>query len=208
MSKFGVQVAPGVGGILQPKFKYRFRVKFYGFGIDADTTKLEQNVETVGRPKFNQPEAAIHSYNSQVYLGGKPNWDAIEVVVRDDITNGSLSAIGQQIQKQFNFFEQTSAISGSDYKFRMEIESLDGTHGSAIELWNLEGCWLTSVTNDGGDYKEATGHQIITLSVRFDNATCIAGNNENVATVGGDPFPSEVAVVGGNLGNAIGGFFG
>ena len=103
-SKFGVQIAPGIGGILQPKYAYRFRVKFYGFGIDADTTKLEQNIESCQKPKFNQPEVTVHSYNSQIYLGGKTNWDAITVVARDDITNGSISAIGQQIQKQFCFF--------------------------------------------------------------------------------------------------------
>lgn len=206
-SKFGVQVN-GVGNIIQPKYVNRFRVKFYGFGLTADSTKLEQNIAECERPKFKQNEVAVHSYNSIVYLGAKTEWQTIKVVVRDDITNGSLAAIGQQLQKQYNFFEQTSAVSGSDYKFRMEVETLDGTHASALELWNIEGCWITDVETSGGKYSETAAMQTISFTVRYDNATLIAGSNENVVTSGGDPFPANVSATGGNLGNALSGFIG
>ncbi len=207
LSKFGVQVAPGVGGILQPKLPYRFRVRFYGFGVSgADTSKLVQNVESCSRPKFSQEQVEVHSYNSRIRVGSKVDWDELTLVVRDDITNGSVSLIGQQIQKQFNFFEQTSAIAGNDYKFRMEIESLDGTHGSALEVWNVEGAWLTSVEYGQGDYTSTSESQKVTMTVRFDNATHVSGNNENVVTDGGDPFTQEDQTVIGNLGNALGGF--
>lgn len=206
-SKFGVQVAPGVGGILHPKLPFRFRVRFYGFGVSgADTTKLVQNVVSCSRPKFTQEEIEVHSYNSKIRIGSKTDWETLTLVVRDDITNGSVSLIGQQIQKQYNFFEQTSAISGNDYKFRMEIESLDGTHGSPLEVWNVEGAWLTGVENGEGNYGETGSHQDITMTIRFDNATHVAGNNENVITDGGDPFPSDGSDFSGNLGNALGGF--
>lgn len=208
LSKFGVQPAPGVGGILQPKLEFRFRVVFSGFGSSgADTTKLVQNVQSCTRPTSTQAEIEVHSYNSRIRIGGKTDWETLTLVVRDDITNGSVSLVGQQLQKQFNHFEQTSAIAGNDYKFRMEIQSLDGTHGDALELWNVEGCWLTNVTYAPGDYTSNDGMQLIEMTIRFDNATNVAGNNENVVTDGADPFPSDVAVNSGNLGNALGGFF-
>ncbi len=205
-SKFGVQVA-GAGGVLQPKLPYRFRVRFYGFGLDGTSTnKLEQNVEKCSRPKFKQEEVVVHSYNSRVYFGGKTEWEAINVTVRDDITNGSISVIGEQIQKQFNFFEQISAISGSDYKFRMEIETLDGTHAESLETWNLEGCWITNVTYPEGVYTETNKYQSIDMVIRFDNATHLAGANGNVVTDGGQPFPDDVFPSAGNLGSTFGGF--
>lgn len=207
LSKFGVQVAPGVGGILQPKLPFRFRVKFYGFGVSgADTTKLVQNVESCTRPKFSQEQVEVHSYNSRIRVGSKTDWEEMTLVVRDDITNGSVSLIGQQIQKQFNFFEQTSAIAGNDYKFRMEIESLDGTHGHALETWNVEGSWLTAVDYGEANYTTTGESQKITMTIRFDNATHVGGNNENVITDGGDPFPPTGGDFSGNLGNALGGF--
>lgn len=208
LSKFGVQPAPGVGGILQPKLEFRFRIILSGFGTSgADTTKLVQNVQSCTRPQSTQAEVEVHSYNSRIRVGGKTDWSALTLVVRDDITNGSVSLIGQQLQKQFNHYEQTSAISGSDYKFRMEIQSLDGTHGSPLETWNVEGCWLTDVTYPGGDYTSTDGISLVEMTVRFDNASHIAGNNENVVTDGGDPFPADIGPNAGNLGNALGGFF-
>jgi hypothetical protein len=206
LSKFGVQVG-GSGNILQPKLPYKFRVKLYGFGADgSNTVKLTQNVVSCTRPKFSQEQVEIHSYNSRIRVPSKTDWEPISLVVRDDITNGSVSLIGQQIQKQFNFFEQTSAISGSDVKFRAEIESLDGTHGSALEVWNLEGAWLTEVDYGEGNYETTNTAQQITMTIRFDNATHVSGNNENVVTVGGDPFPAVGGDFANNLGNAIGGF--
>lgn len=206
MSKFGVQIG-GVGGILQPKLSYRFRVNFFTFGIDADLNILSQNVQTCTRPKFTQAEITVHSYNSRVYLGGKTEWNAIDIEFRDDITNGSIAAIGQQLQKQYNFFEQTSAIAGNDYKFRMEIESLDGTHGTPLDVWNVEGCWVTNLETPNGDYASTDGFNTVKMTVRYDNAAHLAGGSSNVATIGGDPFTTDVAVIAGNLGNSLGGFF-
>jgi hypothetical protein len=43
------------------------------------------------------------------------------------------------MQKQFDFFEQSSAAAGGDYKFLMRVEMLDGGNGastpSILETW-------------------------------------------------------------------------
>ena len=75
-SKFGVPVTGNVGsGILMPKLKYRFRVSFLGgFGGEAESRVLTQNVQNVSRPKITYEEVTIDSYNSRMYLQGKHSW--------------------------------------------------------------------------------------------------------------------------------------
>lgn len=190
-SKFGVHpTVGGPGGILMPKLNWRFRVIFDGFGKNDLVREMTQNVEKVARPTYTQKPIEIHSYNSTVKVGGKHQWNDIEITIRDDLQNSVTAAVGAQMQKQVNHFEQTSAISAADYKFRMEVQSLDGTHGDPLEIWNVEGCWLTEVKTQEGDYKESESSKIV-LTISYDNATQLAGAS-TVPTVGGDPFQSGI----------------
>ena len=149
-NKFGVPVVAGEQGILMPKLKFRFRVSMLdGFGGDQSTRRFTQNVMNVTRPKVNYEEVVIDSYNSKVYVQGKHAWDPITVVLRDDISNSVARLVGAQNQRQLNHFEQTSPIAGEDYKFNMQIEVLDGSTADAMEVWNLEGCFLTNVDYSG-----------------------------------------------------------
>ena len=152
-NKFGVPVVAGEQGILMPKLKFRFRVSMLdGFGGDQSTRRFTQNVMNVTRPKVNYEEVVIDSYNSKVYVQGKHAWDPITVVLRDDISNSVARLVGAQNQRQLNHFEQTSPIAGEDYKFNMQIEVLDGSTADAMEVWNLEGCFLTNVDYSDSDY--------------------------------------------------------
>lgn len=194
-SKFGVPVTGASGsGILMPKLKYRFRVSFIaGFGGEVETRTLTQNVQNVTRPKITYEEVTVDSYNSKIYLQGKHSWEQISVVIRDDITNSVAKLVGAQIQKQLNHFQQTTAAVGSDYKFDMQIEVLDGVNAGASELWFLEGCFLTNVDYSDSDYS-ANDPVTITLQVRYDNATHYQGDNDvNGRTTSGNPFPDSVA---------------
>ena len=192
LSKFGVPLPGGSErtGILQPKQKYRFRVMWYGFGGPdglAGATTMTANVMTCTRPKITYEEVKLDSYNSVAWIQGKHSFEAIEIKLRDDMTTVVAQTVGAQIQKQMNHFEQTSASAGFNYKFSMEIHSLDGTNNEEIESWFLEGCWLQSTTYSEGDY--ASGDpQEITLSIRFDNATNVAGQDQ--AYGGPNPYPN------------------
>lgn len=192
-SKFGVPVTGNTGsGILMPKLKYRFRVSFLGnFGGAPETRVLTQNIQNVTRPKITYEEVMIDSYNSKMYLQGKHTWDQISVIMRDDITNSVTKLVGAQIQRQLNHFQQTTPAAGSDYKFDMQIEILDGVNAGASEVWFLEGCFLTNVDYSDGDYSANDPVQI-TLQVRYDNATHYQGDNDvNGRTTSGNPFPQE-----------------
>ena len=194
-SKFGVPVTGATGsGILMPKLKYRFRVSFLNnFGGAPEAKILTQNVQNVTRPKITYEEIIIDSYNSRSYLQGKHAWEQITLTVRDDITNQVAKSVGSQVQRQVNHFQQTTPAAGSDYKFDMQIEVLDGVNAGATEVWFLEGCFLTNVDYSDGDY--ATGEQVtVTMQVRYDNATHYEGDNDiNGRTVAGNPFPDTVS---------------
>tara|TARA_Y100000592_G_scaffold92594_1_gene154534 strand:+ start:362 stop:964 length:603 start_codon:yes stop_codon:yes gene_type:complete len=173
LNKFGVPIdgATGRGGILQPKLKYRFRVRFTGFGnLGANPIDLTQQVMNITRPKVTHEEVPVHVYNSVAYLMGKHTWEPITITLRDDINNSISRLTGQQVQKQMNHFEQTGPISGGQYKFTSKIEILDGTNDAELEQWNLEGCFLQNVDYSDGDYAVSEPVQVI-MTMRYDNAT-------------------------------------
>ena len=190
LGKFGIPIDGIKTGILHPKQKYRFRVMFYNFGDNVGLREMTANVMTVTRPQVKYNETELHSYNSVAWIMGKHTFDPIEIKMRDDITNSVVSTIGAQVQKQMNHYEQTSAVAGINYKFTMEIHSLDGTDNEELESWVLDGCWITNANYGDMDYSLGDAVEV-TLTIRFDNATNIAGLNTNLGTtVAGDPYPN------------------
>lgn len=191
LSKYGVPIDGDKQGILQPKLAYRFRVVFQNFGTNNNLRELTANVQSVTRPNVNYQEAAVHSYNSIAYAMGKHEWQPITLVVRDDITNAVTSAVHSQVQRQLNHFEQIGPVAGTNYKFGMQIHTLDGTNAEELESWQLDGCFLSSVDNMEYNYETAADFMRISMTIRYDNATLLSGPNDNDGTtVGGDPFPN------------------
>lgn len=174
LGRFGVPPtdAASSSALLMPKLKYRFRVTFLGFGA-GDTIELTKQVVDTGRPKVSFEEMPIEIYNSKIKLAGKYNWDNITINLRDDATGNVQKAVGLQVQKQFDFMEQSSARSGIDYKFQTNIEVLDGGNGqdavSVLERFELYGCFLQNV--DYGDLNYGTNEPAtIALTLVYDNA--------------------------------------
>jgi hypothetical protein len=160
-------------GMLMPKLKYRFRLNFENFGVSTPTTELTKQVQDVSRPQVKFTNTVIEIYNSKINYAGKPAWEPIPVKLRDDVTGAVSKLIGEQNQKQFDFFEQSSAASAGDYKFTLRIEMLDGGNGTSapnvLETWECYGCYLESTNWQTLDYKEQ-GPAMIDISIRFDNA--------------------------------------
>jgi hypothetical protein len=160
-------------GLLMPKLKFRFRVTFLNFGVTQPTTELTKQVMDFKRPTLEFEEIQIPIYNSRVYLAGKPTWSACTCMLRDDASGEVTQRVGEQMQKQFDFFEQASAASGIDYKFTTLLEILDGGNGTSqpnvLETWELDGCYLSSA--DYGEVNYATNEPVtIQLTIRYDNA--------------------------------------
>jgi len=182
LSRFGVPLqgnqSPTNQGLLMPKLSYRFRVLFQGFGVSKPTTELTKQVMNTARPSPSFEDITLDVYNSKIKLAGKPSWGDIDMVIRDDI-NGSVSKlVGEQIQKQFDFYEQASAASGIDYKFSTLIEILDGGNGqfqpNILETFELDGCFIQKVSYKNADYKTSDPLDI-TITLRYDNAIQING---------------------------------
>ena len=160
-------------GLLMPKLKYRFRAIFENFGVSTPRTELTKQVIDFTRPQVNFDPIEIPIYNSTMYLAGKPKWQEATVNFRDD-ANGSVSLlIGEQLQKQFDFAEQVSAVSGVDYKFITRFEALDGGNGAvapvALETWELYGCFISSVNYQNFEYG-SNDPATISITLRYDNA--------------------------------------
>jgi hypothetical protein len=170
-SKFGIPIAGAIegSGIIMPKLKYRFRVNFQGLGAANRATEMTTNVQSVTRPSISVDEVEVHSYNSKVYMQGKHTWNTIDVTIRDDITNTVSKLVGQQVQRQINHYQQTTAAASNQFKFNMTMDVLDGTSAEPTETWELEGCFIQNVTYGDNDYAEASQQQIV-LTIRFDNA--------------------------------------
>jgi hypothetical protein len=160
-------------GLLMPKLKYRFRASFENFGVSTPRTELTKQVIDLTRPEVNFDEVPIEMYNSRAYLIGKHTWSPVTVNLRDDV-NGSVSKLcGEQIQKQFDFMEQSSASSGIDYKFITRFEILDGGNGAntpnVLETWELYGCFVQNINY--GDLNYASQEAAtVAMTIRFDNA--------------------------------------
>ena len=172
LSKFGVPLdgGGGRGGILQPKMRNRFRVRFINFGPLQGGLELTQQVVNVNKPRVAHEEVQIDSYNSRAWVAGKHTWEPITIMLRDDITNSISRLVGHQQQKQLDHFEQTAFASGVNYKFTTYIDTLDGGNDVTLESWFLEGCFLQNTSFEDLDY--ATSEvQNISLTVRYDNAT-------------------------------------
>jgi hypothetical protein len=161
-------------GLLMPKLKYRFRVTFLGLGVTQPTTELTKQVMDFSRPAVTFDNIDLPIYNSTIRLAGKHSWADITCTVRDDAGGNVARLVGEQLQKQLDFMEQSSAASGIDYKFTTVFEVLDGGNGAnapiALETWTIMGCYLQGVNYGDANYATGTEPMTVAMTIRYDNA--------------------------------------
>jgi hypothetical protein len=159
--------------LLMPKLQYRFRILFEGFGTTGDTREMTRQVMNVTKPNLTFEQITLDAYNSRSYLAGKHTWEPLTVTLREDANNNVQKIVGEQLQRQFDFYEQSSAVSGGTYKFQMRIETLDGGNGAnganVIDRFQIVGAYLESVNYNNADYTTNDPMQV-TLNIRYDNA--------------------------------------
>jgi hypothetical protein len=176
LSKFTVPLANDQSsasqGLLMPKLQYRFRCILENFGVSTPRSEVTKQVMDVTRPNLSFDKVTLDVYNSKVFVAGKHTWEPITITLRDDVNNSVTKLVGEQIQKQFDFFEQASAASGIDYKFTTRIEMLDGGNGASapnvLETFELYGAYIESVNYNSLAYN-TSDPATITLSISYDN---------------------------------------
>jgi hypothetical protein len=156
-----------------PKLRYRFRVLFENLGVTTPTTELTKQVVSFARPNLTFEPITLPIYNSTLKLAGRHSWADVAVEIRDDASGNVSKLIGEQIQKQMDFLEMSSAASGIDYKFLTRLEILDGGNGAfepvVLESWELYGCYIVSA--DYGPMNYGTNEAVsITMNISYDNA--------------------------------------
>jgi hypothetical protein len=169
-----------------PKLRYRFRVMFENLGVSTPTTELTKQVVSFARPNLTFEPITLPIYNSTLKLAGRHSWADVAVEIRDDASGNVSKLIGEQIQKQMDFLEMSSAASGIDYKFLTKLEMLDGGNGAnepvVLESWELYGCYIVSA--DYGPMNYGTNEAVaITLTIAYDNANQ-TGNSGRPGGVG------------------------
>jgi hypothetical protein len=170
-----------------PKLKYRFRVTFNGFGTSGATQSQELTKQVVSftRPNVTFENIDLPIYNSTIRLAGKHNWQDITCELRDDAGGNVATLVAEQLQKQLDFMEQSSAAAGIDYKFMTIFQVLDGGNGAnvpvVLEEWQIYGCYLQSVNY--GDTNYGTNEPMnVSMVIRFDNAYQSTNSKTNAAT--------------------------
>jgi hypothetical protein len=190
--------------MLMPKLQYRFRVLLDGFGTTggADGVReITRQVVDVTRPNLTFEQITIDAYNSRTYLAGKHTWEPITLTVREDANNNIQKIVGQQLQRQFDFFEQASAVAGGTYKFQTRIEILDGGNGSnnaanVIDRYHLVGCYVESANYNTLNY--STNDPVtIALTIRYDNAIQYGADGTDLVGVGEDTTRALLEAPGG-----------
>ena len=166
--------SPSTQGMLMPKLSYRYRVFFNNFGIGLPvSTELTKQIMKFDRPHVQFEEIKLPIYNSTIKIAGKHSWSDITCDIRDDAAGNVSRIIGQQLQKQVDFMEQSSAPAGNNYKFNTQLQLLDGGNGAnqerILENWVIEGCYLKDVNYNAMDYGQSEAVKI-TLSITYDNA--------------------------------------
>ena len=188
--------------LLMPKLQYRFRVLLDNFGTTGGpdgTREISRQVVDVTRPNVSFEKMTIEAYNSKTYLAGKHTWEPITLTLREDANNNVQKVVGQQLQKQFDFFEQSSAVSSGTYKFQTRIEILDGGNGAnganVIDRFQLVGCYIESANYNTLAY--ATNEAVTTtLTIRYDNAIQF-GADESFEGIGEATARAVASAIGG-----------
>lgn len=177
LNKFTVPLASNQSastqGMLMPKLKYRFRVTLENFGVSGNTTEITKMVVDFTRPTITFDDITLDVYNSRIFMAGKHTWSDATLNIRDDVNGNVTKLVGEQLQKQFDFFEMSSAASAIDYKFTTRCEILDGGNGAntpnVLETWELYGCYLKAANYQNVAYN-ANEAATIALTIKFDNA--------------------------------------
>ena len=192
LSNFTVPTTGSTGAAIMPKLQYRFRVILSNFGTDATSEKdITENVVSVTRPGITYDETQLDVYNSRIYLIGKHTFDAVTLVLRDDVEGASMAAVNAQLSKQTDHVNQESALAGSSYKFEARIQMLNGqrptdtaeisagTLTGVAEEFKLEGAFLSGV--QFGDMTYAASEQVqITCTIRYDNLVHVGPQGETL----------------------------
>lgn len=191
LSNFGI--AGGFSGHLHPSMKNKWRVTFLDMGRlvpGHNSRNLTMQATTVNLPQLEWEQVQINRYNSTSYVAGKHSWSTTSMTIEDDISGLAKKVVTAQLETQQRLVGVdldgrwlNTAATGSDYKFGMKIEQLDGDEGVTC-TWIFEGVFIASVEFGDLDFSDSSA-VTMNLTLRFDHVrTIITGEGYGTALGG------------------------
>ena len=180
--------------LLMPKLAYRYAAYFLNFGSGAtvgDNLELTRQLIKFDRPKVTFKQIDLPVYNSTVKIAGKHEWGDITCEIRDDALGTISTRVGNQLQTQVDFQEQSSASAANNYKFSIQLDITDGGNGGILrtnnrilERWVILGCYLKEVNYNSQGLDYATSEALkVGLTIAFDNAYQAIGGSVGNSSV-------------------------
>lgn len=152
----------------------------------VNSRNLTMQATTVTRPQLEFEEVTINRYNSTAYIAGRHTWSSMNLTVEDDITGLASRVVKGQLETQQRLIGVdldgrwlNTGATGSDYKFGVKLEMMDGDEG-VVESWVLEGVFIQAADFGDMDYS-ASEAATIQLTLRYDHARTI-DNGEGYGT--------------------------
>jgi len=128
---------------------------------------LNFSVVKFDAPHFSQEEIELKRGNSRIYFAGLPSFKEGSLVIND-----LMGADGKSIilaWQALSYDLRSDTIPSSEkYKTNATVNEYL-PDGRLIRSWDLYGCWVKSVSEDGWD-NEGGGKKTVTASIRFDKA--------------------------------------
>jgi hypothetical protein len=131
-------------------------------GIDAFLIKQ------TARPSMKFQTIKIPFINSKRYVSGGFEFDEMKLTLHDPIAPSGAQQVMEWIRTHF---ESVSGRAGyaDFYKRDIQLKLLDPV-GTVIELWDVKGALIVTVSYGDLSYEEDNKINEITLSLRYDNA--------------------------------------
>lgn len=186
---------PGIisGNIYHPKKSNLYRAFFHpsrnsGALIDNGKSLAAQAIQ-FSRPQITTDQIKLHRYNSVVAIGGKHEFGDVRITIEDDIGSLAGETLIQLHEGQQRLIAAGAGAwlgvgrAGEDYKFKTEVEVLDGSYSGTgvLETWTMQGCWIKELQYAEVKYETSEALRIeVTFSI--DHAFVSYHGNVGMAT--------------------------
>lgn len=185
---------PGYNGdrapLIAPIFTNRWRATFFNFGstFEPGPYTLTRQINKITRPNVTFEAQSLYSYVSTVYVVNRGEWNTMSITFYDDIQNGVMSRIQNQVAKQMNFFDQTASRAGENYKFEIDLDVLAGGASAGgsndpniLQKWSYSGCMITETDLGELNYKNQE-YMEVNVTLRYDNVIGFDHNGRQMGT--------------------------
>tara|TARA_R110002110_G_scaffold76975_3_gene202448 strand:- start:1980 stop:2600 length:621 start_codon:yes stop_codon:yes gene_type:complete len=183
-------------GTKDPKRKFRFKVSIGSI----DNNGCVWWAKTVTKPNFEISESEHTFLTHKFYYPGRVTWGEIEMALVDPVNPSAVANLNAMIRAQGyaipdegltgdNDFETMSKGKGTGALSTVLIQQLDAK-GDMIEEWELKNPWIKGVKFGDLDYSSDDLLEV-TLTLRYDWATCKIGNAVDGADLASPAIPGQ-----------------